>query len=230
MDIHVDEHAFVVQGEWTIMITIDEPQPPSELLTFVHPMEYNKYILVTDGTELALRCAGHTEQTTVVEAGVFEITMAFPCSLHGNNWNLLPTFQRSINVTLSPEDIRLEVNVTIADMFAVHYEHNPMVFGLSEMEAVDRKQLTVSTLSQPVDFHVGNTFSKKLWHSFWVLLLGVPAAGLVYGRRRRRQRHASESPVEIELKTVPAASRPLAAPPSPKAVFTFIGPSTSSDK
>ena len=46
----------------------------------VFPIEQNQYILVTDGAELALWCVGHTEQTTVVAAGVFEITLAFPCS------------------------------------------------------------------------------------------------------------------------------------------------------
>ena len=56
----------------------------------VFAIEQNQYILVTDWAELALRCAGRTEQSTVVDAGVLEITLAFPCSLHSATWKLVP--------------------------------------------------------------------------------------------------------------------------------------------
>ena len=69
----------------------------------VFPVEQNQYILVTDTAELALRCAGHTEQTTVVAAGVFEITLAFPCSLHSATWKLVLIYQRTLNLTLLPK-------------------------------------------------------------------------------------------------------------------------------
>ena len=55
----------------------------SLLLGCVFPVERNQYILVTDGAELALRCAGRTEQTTVVAAGIglLEVTFKFGSSL-----------------------------------------------------------------------------------------------------------------------------------------------------
>lgn len=204
-------------------------------LDTVHPMEYDKYVLVTDGTELALRCAGDTEQSTTVKAGVFEITLTYPCSLHGKTWKLLPTFQRSLNVTLSPEDIHVHVNVTIADLFEECYEHDPLAFGLSEMEAVDRKQINVSSLVQPVDFYFPKVWKKKLWHGFWLLLGGVLVAGLVYGRAHRRRARPSKSPIEIQLKPTSAITTETtsptvqqAAPPSlhtqtDMSVFTFTG-------
>ena len=86
----------------------------------VHSLEQNKYVLITDGTELALRCAGRSEQIAVIKAGVFEITLQPPCSLHSQTWKLLPIYQRTINLTLAQKDIRFEINVSIADLFQEH--------------------------------------------------------------------------------------------------------------
>ena len=52
----------------------------------VFAVEQNRYILVTDGAELALRCAGHTEQTAVVAAGDMHCLAA--CAVQLGNWCL----------------------------------------------------------------------------------------------------------------------------------------------
>ena len=95
----------------------------------IFPVEQNQYILVTEGAELALRCAGHTEQTTVVAAGVFEITLVFPCSLHSATCQLVPVYQRILNLTLSPSSkgIHFTVNDSIADLFQEHIKQDRSV-------------------------------------------------------------------------------------------------------
>ena len=173
----------------------------------VHPIEYNKYILVTDGTELALRCAGTPEQRTQITSGVYELTLAYPCYLHAENWRLTPTYQRFINVTLESEVIPLHVNDTIVDMFNAQVAYDPTVFGLADMEPVDRKQITVNDLAQP--FGPPMSSNRNKWHGFWVFLVGVLVAGGVFGWRRHRQHRASGSPTEIEMAEVSSNAVPV---------------------
>ena len=192
----------------------------------VHSLEQNKYILITDGTELALRCAGRSEQIAVVKAGVYEITLRTPCSLHSQTWKLLPIYQRTINLTLAPRDIRFEVNISIADLFQEHLKHDPLIFGLAEMEAVDRKQIEMSALLQPIAVTSLGSWKKHFWHMFWLVLIGAPVAGVVYGWRRHGRHRSAESPIGLELKQITSTNEPKTPPPSPspdKQVFTFVG-------
>ena len=81
-----------------------------------------------------------------------KFTLAFPCSLHSATWKLGPIYQRTLNLTLLPnsKDIHSTVNHSIADLFQEHIKQDPLVWGLAEMEAVDRKQIEMSALLQPV--------------------------------------------------------------------------------
>ena len=94
------------------------------------------------------------------------------------------------------------------------------------MEAVDRKQIEMSALLQPVAVLQPSSWSTKFWHMFWLFLIGVPVAGAVYGWHRRRRHPPTQPPLEIELKQVSTASALHAATPSSppdKELFTFTG-------
>ena len=141
----------------------------------------------------------------------------------------MPSFQRTLNLTLlhNSKDTHFTVNhMCIADLFQEHTKQDPLVWGLAEMEAVDRKQIEMSALLQPVAVPQPSSWSTKFWHMVSLFLIGVPVAGAVYGWRRRRRHPPTQPPLEIELKQVPTASALRAATPSSppdKELFTFTG-------
>ena len=105
----------------------------------IHHFNDDRYVLQTGGTELILRCSGQAEQRQTLVPGVYEITMNYPCSLHGNNWTLSSIFHRSSNVTLEFEPVACNVNVSLSTMFNVTLELDLTAFGLQELSPVDRR-------------------------------------------------------------------------------------------
>lgn len=148
----------------------------------VDAIEYNRYILITSGAELILRCSGHVEQLIVITSGVYEISLNYPCTLFGNEWKMVYVFQRTINVTLVTKEIKFDINQSVADLFENHYEVDRLVFDLHEMDAVDRKQVVVRDLLQPLGFQKKQSIVKYLWHLFWILVFVVLGTGGVWGR------------------------------------------------
>lgn len=195
-------------------------------LDTVHPIAYDDYILITDGTQLALRCADAAENIVTVAAGVYRITLPFPCNLYGTEWTLKSTFQRTLNLTLRTQEANVHVNITIADLFNEKYELDPFRLNLTQMNAVDRRQLKVSDL---VLF--GDTLKKAgknpLWHNFWLLTLGGLAVGVVYGRRLYRRRHpAKPAETKIELHALETKLE-AATPPRTDEIFEFKAPNVA---
>ena len=39
LELQTDEHCLVIASEWTVLINIDEPQPPLELIRFVDDLQ-----------------------------------------------------------------------------------------------------------------------------------------------------------------------------------------------
>ena len=118
--------------------------------------------------------------------------------------------------------------------FQEHFKQNPLVRGLAEMEAADRKQFEMSALLQPAAVPQPSTWNTKFWRMFWLFLIGVSVAGAVYGLRRRRRHpptHAAPPQLENELNQLsPLATSALhaATPPSPpdKKLLMFTGHKT----
>ncbi len=171
----------------------------------VHPLAGDTYVLITGGTELALRCSGRAELRTTLEAGVYKLVLEYPCSLHGTDWTLLSTFQRALNITLQTRQITFQVNATISSMFDRQFIQNPLAFNLSELDGVDRKQLSIDELSSPpVNFDFGTPLKTKLWHTSWLLLVVGLVVGVVCGCRHYRRRKLTKSAnVKIELQQNP---------------------------
>ncbi len=187
---------------------------------------HEEYVLVTNGTQLALRCAGRAERTATVDAGVYKIRLNFPCHLHGTKWTLRSTFQHEVNVTLKTNESPFQLNVTIAELFKKQYEFDAFKLNLTTMNAVDRRQIKVFDLVNPLT-DAFQTPSKKVWHSLWLLVLVVllVAAVVVYGRRLYRRRHpptkAATPKLELSLETRENKS---SAAPRADNVFQFVAP------
>lgn len=189
----------------------------------VHPQEGDTYVLITGGTELALRCSGRAELRATLEAGVYKLVLQYPCSLHGTDWTLQSTFQRALNITLETRQITFHINTTITGMFDEQFKLTSLPFNLSELDGVDRKLLTINDLSASPGFDIGQPVS-KLWHSVWLLLIAGPIAGVVYGCRRYRRRQQTGSPqVNIELKPHSRVDEQQSTPPVVPSVFQFVG-------
>ena len=66
----------------------------------VYPRTSNVYILSTNGTDLVHRCEGQLESRLTLATGVYELTLASPCTLYGKDWHLTATFQQTVDICL----------------------------------------------------------------------------------------------------------------------------------
>lgn len=154
----------------------------------VYPQNSNKFIFITNGTKMALRCAGQAEQPTVLKAGVYELSLDYPCSLNSQNWTLLSTFQRTLNITLRPRPFHFALNVTFTELFLDQLQLDSSVYDLPALSPVDRKQLTVRDLITPVLSKAPVSVMRYLWHLTWgvVLVVGTPLVGCILARYHRQ--------------------------------------------
>lgn len=208
-------------------VVIFERRLPIDVVRFV---TYNTFVLITNGTELALRCAGRHEQLLTIGAGVYELRLEYPCNLHGSDWILKSTFRRSVNLTLESREIPFPLNASITEKFRKQIAFDPFVFDLTGLDVVDRKPLTVDELMNPQTFQKVPSAKKYLWHLFWLVLLVFLGAG-VAGRWPLRRFLASRSkPPEIEI--VPVGSSGLRSTTERRAsdsVFQFRASSSASN-
>ncbi len=178
----------------------------------VYPQVFNTYILITSGTDLILRCEGLPESAESLTAGVYKLDLEHPCSLHGVDWKLSPTFQRQLNISLHAQEIGFNVNVTFTELFSNLSVLDPLILDLELMDEVDRKQINVRDLLEPADPRLSQWTRKRAWHGFWgLLLLAIAVFGGVPIAWRRRTRNAAP-PSELQ----PAAT----ITPSPQ-LFKF---------
>lgn len=192
----------------------------------VQPFDEDSFILQTLGTELILRCSGETEQRRTIGPGVFEINIAYPCSLHGTNWTLASIFHRRSNITFEPAHLDVVLNMSLTSMVNMSLEMDPTAFNVQDLSPVDRRQIKVSDFLVP-RLKIPKK-SRILWHIFWLLIIVALVGAAVYIRRRYIQQKSAKKTPEIELEDMqqvgPAAATAKAASPvKPKrsTVFQF---------
>ncbi len=169
----------------------------------VHPQIANIYVLITDGTELILRCEGRPERSTNLLSGVYRLVLDYPCSLHGTNWNLLPIFQRRYNISLQAAEVPFTITTSIEDLFSNLTDWNPLVLDLNELDPVDRKQFTFGDLQDDSISPPQRIKNQNIWHSFWaVLFLGL-TSGTVWLWRRRRPAQTATPDIELQATQAP---------------------------
>ena len=78
-------------------------------------------ILQTNGTNLSLRCEGRTEVSMQIRPGVHRISLQYPCSLHGNEWRIVSTFQQFCNEILYARTSDFYLGVTTDDLLVNIY-------------------------------------------------------------------------------------------------------------
>ncbi len=39
LELQADEHCFVIAGEWMVLVSIDEPRPPPELISTINDLQ-----------------------------------------------------------------------------------------------------------------------------------------------------------------------------------------------
>ncbi len=183
----------------------------------VYPQVFNTYILITGGTDLVLRCEGRAERSTTLQAGAYRLELEYPCSLHGDNWNLSPTFQRSINVTLDQRELPFEINTTFADWFKNSTDYDPLILDLGKMDDVDRKQIAFGDFLPQADMIPDWSGSNHTWHVIWPILVMIAVGVALFVWRRNRRRNY-KPPTEIELE---AATGPSTSSITP-AIFKFL--------
>ena len=145
-------------------------------LDLVHPQAPNTYILMTNGTDLALRCEGQSEVSTSVMSGVYRISLEPPCSLYGTGWHLVSTFQRSVNVSFHTQEVSFPVRDTIAGLFTNLSDFNPLVSELKLMKSMEQKELRIRDLDCPHQ-ETRSSGLNNFWHSLWI----VPLLGIIIG-------------------------------------------------
>lgn len=79
------------------------------------------------------------------------------------------------------------VNVSLTEMIQKHIDFDPEIFDLAELGAVDRKQITVNDVLQPLGFHseksmysgiYGISIGLLFWLSWWLeLCVGLQPTG-----------------------------------------------------
>ena len=79
------------------------------------------------GTELTLCCSGQAERRRPLAPGVYEITLNYPCTLHGKNWTLSSIFHRTYNAILETKSVDFNLNMSLNTMFNVTLELDPNV-------------------------------------------------------------------------------------------------------
>lgn len=158
---------------------------------------------------------GTLDRPTVITSGVYEVSLDYPCTLFGNEWKMVSVFQRSINVSLVTKNVDFRINQSITDLFEDHYTVDPLVFDLHEMDAVDRRQIVVRDLLQPLGFQKTPSIRKYLWHLFWLLILAVLGTGGVWGRRHLKRLRSPKSPPN-EIEQTPTTASDLRSTASPE--------------
>ncbi len=160
--------------------------------------------------------------------GVYEITLNYPCSLHGNNWTLSSILHRTYNTTLESKSVGFNLSMSLSTMFNVTLELDPNVFDVKDLSPVDRRQIKVSDFLMP-----GPKISTKKsvwWHSFWLLIIAGLAAAVVYARRRYIRQRPAKPVTEIKLQEVArteAEPAPVSVDPVSSAVFQFQATTTT---
>ena len=197
-------------------------------LDVVHPRGQNRYTLITNGTELALRCTGRIERTTRLPAGVYQLTLESPCTLHGTNWTLPSTFRRSLHLPLTNRKPGLSLNFSFVDIFQDQLRYDSFRANISALGAVDRPQIPLGQFLSDSSLLPQNSASfVRLSHLSWLLVLVVAVVGIVFWRRRQRQQRTLPpwAPVPLEdLKSVDTAAS--LKPASTLFRFAAPGPST----
>ena len=133
----------------------------------IHAQDNHKYLLITNGTELILRCVGHQEQNKRLTAGVYELELNYPCSLHSKNWTLLSTFQHVLYGNLRSDPSLIHANLSITHLFQTNYQANSLLLDSTYMSAVDRKLITVNDdLLKPINPLYPTSYTRYFWHFF----------------------------------------------------------------
>ena len=186
----------------------------------VRPWAPNEHILITTGTPLVYRCEGQQETRYTVTTGVYRVTLQSPGVLYGDNWYLVATFQRDLNLSLHHTASNFTLDPTFPNLLTNLSDFQPLVTKLESLDPVARKQFRLQDI-QTLTEQTTLPDSSKFWHSFWTVPVLAIVSGFIIGLWRRFRQlptsPATQGP-EMELTPVTPAESLARAGPAP---FTF---------
>jgi len=185
----------------------------------VHPQELNDYVLITNGTHLALRCEGRPEERAVLTPGVYKLSLQHPCTLNGHNWNLHSTFHRTWSATLQPTLTIVLPPMTLQDVLFNRTNSSMVQIELRKLDSVNRRQFTFeqiidATKAASTPYYNMDVASDDYWYLAWFLLI-IPVPFLVWGCYLCMRRTKAPPPGKMKppAPSTPGADIPLPPPP-----------------
>ena len=133
--------------------------------------DFNMYTLITNGTELTMRCHGKASKIISITAGVYRFYIEYPCNLVAPKWTIYSSFVRTHIVSLKSSFAYKLPRQTFLDS-VTNLTLNPADYQLPLLRDVDRQQISLGQLV-PVTYSTKSIYNRWWWSVFGVLLIIV---------------------------------------------------------